>query len=80
MKPISTSGFMRRSMYVSKIRSTIVQSYFGRPFSSSVYALVDPHFSAGVPSPVVSRLCVRRKTGAGLSAASSDSSFRPSFM
>ena len=35
--------------------------------ASSVYALVDPHFSAGVPSPVVSRLCARTYTGTGLS-------------
>ena len=36
MNPISTSGFIFRSTYVSKMRSTIVQSYFGRPDASSV--------------------------------------------
>ena len=62
------------------MRSTIVQSYRGVPAVSSVYALVEPHFSAGVPSPVVSRLCVRTNTGTGLSSASSVSSAAPSRM
>ena len=45
--------------------------------ASSVYALVDPHLSAALPSPVVSRLWTRMNTGTGLAAASSESSFRP---
>jgi hypothetical protein len=52
----------------------------GLPWASSVYALVEPHFKAALPSPVVNKLWARTYTGTGLNAASSDNSFFPSFM
>jgi hypothetical protein len=80
MNPICAYGLTPRARYVSKIRSSTVQSYTARPWESSVYASVLPHLSAGVPSPVFSRLCVRKYTCFGRSAPSSPISFRPSFI
>jgi hypothetical protein len=42
--------------------------------------LVLPHLNAGVPSPVLSKLCARKYTWPGRSLPSSVSSLRPSFM